>query len=427
MSGHRIVRRRRVAAAAVSGLAVVALTACSGGSGSAGTTGKVRGAAVLVGKVEPLHAGSLTAAQVARDNAAFGFALFQKLCASQPTANLTTSPASAAQALGMLDAGSVGATRAKVARLLQLPAWNASLIAALHDQATALGQISQVKVSNHVFEQTGLSPTRQTLDDLKTAYNADLRQLDFAKEPASTDAINAVIDHDTDHLIPKLFDDSLDPATRTVLANAILLDAKWDQPFPTSVPGTFHTAAGKPVTAPLMQNAEGSFASRSVDGWQSVVLPYQGGRLQAVAMLPPAIGDSGGLRSVAACPTPSPSALSGLTSGASKSVGVVLPKLDLSQTLPLTKTLADMGLPLSGDYTGLGQADSQISQVVQKVVMKVDKQGTKAAAATGIGIATSARVDKQVVTFDRPFLLLLEDTATKTPLFLARVADPTAS
>ena len=364
-----------------------------------------------MGNVEPLHAGSLTAAQVARDNAAFGFALFQKLCTSQPTANLTISPASAAQALGMLDAGSVGATRAKVARLLHLPAWNDSLIAALHDQATALGQISQVKVSNHVFEQTGLSPTRQTLDDLKTAYNADLRQLDFTKEPASTDAINAVIDHDTDHLIPKLFDDSLDPATRTVLANAILLDAKWEQPFPTSAPGAFHTETGGQVATPLMQNPEGSFASRSVDGWQSVVLPYQGGKLQAVAMLPPAT--AGSPPAGPSCATPPLSTLSALTSGASTSVGVVLPKLDLSQTLPLTKTLADMGLPLSGDYTGLGQADSQISEVVQKVVMKVDKQGTKAAAATGIAMTTSLRIGGQTVTFDRPFLLLLEDTATQ--------------
>lgn len=27
-------------------------------------------------------------------------------------------------------------------------------------------------------------------------------------------------------------------------------------------------------------------------------------------------------------------------------------------------------------------------------------------------------------TFDRPFLLLLEDTATHTPLFLARITNP---
>jgi serine protease inhibitor len=107
---------------------------------------------------------------------------------------------------------------------------------------------------------------------------------------------------------------------------------------------------------------------------------------------------------------------------------VVLPKLNLAQTLPLTQTLAAMGLPLTGDYSGLGAGDNQISQVVQKVVMKVDEAGTKAAAATGIGVTTLARVPSgKTVTFDRAFLLMLEDTATHTPLFLARVADPTSS
>jgi len=31
------------------------------------------------------------------------------------------------------------------------------------------------------------------------------------------------------------------------------------------------------------------------------------------------------------------------------------------------------------------------------------------------------------LTFNRPFLLVLEDTATRTPLFLARIANPTQS
>jgi serpin B len=377
---------------------------------------------VLVGKVEALRPGTLTAAQVASDDTAFGFALFQKLCSAQPDRNLTVSPASASQALGMLDAGAAGATRQKLSTLLHLPQWSPALIAALHARSAALGRLTQVKISNHVFEQTGLRPTPTTLDDLVTAYHADLRLLDFHHAVAATDAINAVVGRDTDGLIPKLFQAPLDATTRTVLADAIVLDAKWQTPFPSARPGVFHAAGGQNVTAQLMQNPVGTFASRSSGGWQSAVLPYAGGKLQAVAMLPPstASGDS-------ACATPTPAALTALTSGPSAPAAVELPKLDLAQTLPLTKTLAAMGLPLVGDYTGLGASDDEISTVVQKVVMKVDRQGTKAAAATGVGVTTLALVGGQTVRFDRPFLLLLEDTATHTPLFLARVADPTTS
>jgi serpin B len=404
--------------------ALAGLVGCSGGSAAivGPASPPSAGGAVLVGKVEPLHAGSVTASQVAADDTGFGFSLFTSLCAAAPTSNLTLSPASAAEALGMLDAGSVGKTRAAVSALLELPGWSSAVVAALNAQSAALAKISQVTVTNHVFEATGLMPTQQSLDDLRTAYGADLRQLDFAHGSAATDAINAVISHDTDGLIPNLFDQPLDPMTRTVLANAILLNAKWQQPFPMSQPGVFHTAAGGNATTSMMQNADGEFASRATGGWQSVVLPYTG-NLQAVALLPPA-----GATAAAQCATPSAAAMTALTSGPSQAAGVVLPKLNLSQTLPLTQVLAKLGLPLEGDFSGLGKGDDQITEVVQKVVMKVDQQGTKAAAATGIGMTTSAKIGpSKIVTFDRPFLLLVEDTATHTPLFLTRVADPTQS
>jgi serpin B len=117
--------------------------------------------------------------------------------------------------------------------------------------------------------------------------------------------------------------------------------------------------------------------------------------------------------------------MTALTSGVSTEAGVVLPKLDVSQSMSLTQPLRAMGLPLSGDYSGLGPRDDTISEVVQKVVMTVDEQGTKAAAATGVGVEMSAARLLPVVTFNRPFLMVIEDTSTHTPLFVARVADPT--
>jgi len=404
-----------LAAAIVAATGVAGCASSSGGSHRSASVPPAAGM-VQVGRLEPLHHGSVTAAEVAADQTAFGFALFDRLCAASPKNNVTLSPASAALALGMLDAGAGGATQAAVGRLLHLPAWSPALVAALHDQGEALGAVPQVTVANHVFEQPGLTPAQHVLDDLRTAFNAGLRPIDFSQEPQATNAINAVISQDTHGMIPALFGEPLPGSTQTVLANAVVLDAKWRQPFPSAAKGTFHAASGSPVQAQMMSNPDGSFASRAVDGWTSAVLPYVG-NLQAVAILPPA--------GVPACATPSLQQLSALTGGSAEPAAVVLPKLDLAQTLPLTQTLSAMGLPLSGDYSGLGAGDSAISQVVQKVVMKVDQSGTKAAAATGIAIASSARVGGSTLTFDRPFFLLLEDTATHTPLFLTRVADPT--
>ena len=117
-----------------------------------------------------------------------------------------------------------------------------------------------------------------------------------------------------------------------------------------------------------------------------------------------------------------------MTAGTSaRSAGVLLPRLHLSQTWGnLQGPLAAMGLPLDGDYTGFGPADSQISEVVQQDTMGVTPAGTTAAAATGVAVGTAARVagPPLTLTFNRPFLLMLEDTATHTPLFLALVTDP---
>jgi serpin B len=59
--------------------------------------------------------------------------------------------------------------------------------------------------------------------------------------------------------------------------------------------------------------------------------------------------------------------------------------------------------------------------------MTVDEQGTEAAAATAVvaGVVSAPMVDLEL-TVDRPFLVVLHDVATGTPLFLGRVDDPTA-
>jgi serpin B len=322
----------------------------------------------------------------------------------------------------MLDAGAVGATRAAVDRLLRLPAWGPGMVTALRAQQAALAAVPQLTVVNHVFEQKGLAPSGRTLADLRAAFAADLASVDFAAEPAAVNAINAVVSRDTDHLVPALFS-SLDPSTQTVLVNALLLDAHWRTPFATSQPQEFRTATGRRVSATMMQNPDARFAGRAVDGWRSVVLPYRGS-LQAVALLPPA---RSARSSAAGCATPSADQLAALTRGRSTPTAVALPKLNLSTSHQLAPTLAAMGLPLQGDYSGLGAGDSTISQVVQKVVMKVDLAGTRAAAATGVAIGTALRVGGTTITFDRPFLFMVEDVHTGTPLFLARVTDPTVS
>jgi serpin B len=58
----------------------------------------------------------------------------------------------------------------------------------------------------------------------------------------------------------------------------------------------------------------------------------------------------------------------------------------------------------------------------------VGEKGTTGSAATAVGIMPSMAVvtTGRQISFDRPYLMLVTGTATGEPLFLARVADPTA-
>jgi serpin B len=413
MGWHQSGRHAAMTLAVLAGAAVLA----AGCGQSRPATG--RGDQTLVGRVERLSPASMSPARVTAAEDAFSLGLFDRVCASKPGPNLLLSPESAAQALGMLYAGARGPTAASVGRLLRLPAWNAGLVAALHRHTATLAGLHQLAVSNHLFEQSGNQPARRVLDDLRTAFRTGLGIADFGDEPATTNQINAVIARETHGLIPALFQAPLPPSTRVVLTNALYLKARWRNPFPSTSPAPFHTGDGRVVRVPLMSSAVPVASYRRAGGWQSATLPYTGGRLAAVALLPPAHATG--------CAAPTLPQWTALTAGSStQSAGVQLPRLHLSQTWDnLQAPLAAMGLPRTGDYTGLGAADTQISEVVQHDTMDVTPAGTTAAAATGVAVGTAERVAPPLtLTFNRPFLLLLEDTATHTPLFLAQVTNP---
>jgi serpin B len=413
MGWHRSGRRAAMTLAVLAGAAVLA-AGCGQSRPSAG-----RGDQMLVGRVEQLSPSSMSPAQATAAEDAFSLALFDRVCPSKPGPNLLLSPESAAQALGMLYAGAKGPTAASLGRLLRLPAWNPGLVAALHRHSATLAGLHQLAVSNHLFEQSGSQPAQRVLDDLRTAFRTGLGVVDFGDEPATTNQINAVVARETHDLIPALFQAPLPRSTRVVLTNALYLKARWRNPFPATSPAPFHTGAGRVVRVPLMNSAVPVASYRRAGGWQSATLPYTGGQLAAVALLPPAHATG--------CAAPTLSQWMALTAGSStQSAGVQLPRLHLSQAWDnLQAPLAAMGLPLNGDYTGLGAADTQISEVVQHDTMDVTPAGTTAAAATGVAVGTAERVAPPLtLTFNRPFLLLLEDTATHSPLFLAQVTNP---
>ena len=114
-------------------------------------------------------------------------------------------------------------------------------------------------------------------------------------------------------------------------------------------------------------------------------------------------------------------------------VDLTMPKFTYEAELGLKDTLKGLGMidafdPSLADFSGItADRDLFVQDVVHKAFVKVDEEGTEAAAATGvsIGVTSAPPVADVVLTIDRPFIFLIRDVPTGAILFLGRVTDPT--
>ncbi len=420
--------RRRLAGLAVAVVTVTVGAGCGSGPEPARLAwpGQVRGAAAVERAVSPRP--------FASGDLRFGLDLLHLLCTRQPDQNIVLSPASLASGLGLAYLGARGTTARAIATVLHLPAASgAALLAGLQARERALrgldGPGVTVAESDQVWSDPTLIPLRSYLDAAATGYGAALRRAPLLTDPGAAAAqINTAIAAATRGHIRNLVSAPLLTGVGWVLTDALYLKASWATPLEPGqeTPGPFRTAAGPQVQAQYLTG--GPFASATMDGWTAVSLPYRGGRLAMDALLPPLAQGTGD------CPDAPATVISWLaasvaTSSASAGTAVALPEADLSTRADLNSALGQLGMRIAftpaADFTGLSPQAQNIGTVVHAAMLRVDAEGTVAGAATAVTLVPlAARVMTPEVQFDRPYLLLVTDTQTSEPLFVARVADP---
>jgi len=358
-------------------------------------------------------------------------------CQADPRANLVLSPSSLASGLGMAYLGARGGTAQAMARVLDLPAAGGqALEAGLQARSAALRGLDGPGVTLSANDQVWADPTLKTrrsyLNAVATGYDAGVAQAPLLSNPdRAAQEINQAIAAATRGQIPQLLAPGSLDDIGWVLTDALYMKAAWATPFQASqtIPGPFTTAAGQQATVSFMNG--GSYRAVSAAGWTAVRLPYRGGKLAMVALLP---------RSVAGgCETPAASALgvmtarlaAGGTTGQVQTRSVSLPRVNLGGQVSMKGLLTELGMGVafttSANFTGLSPQACCIGLVEQAATLQVGEQGTVASAATAVGMQpTAERVQLPQVVFDRPYLMLVTATATGEPLFLARVANPAA-
>jgi serine protease inhibitor len=422
---------RRVAAGLAVAAAALTVTACGSAPPARPEATPViaRGVAFREPIVDPRPYGAA--------DTAFGLDVLGAWCRSDPDANLVLSPSSLASGLGMAYLGARGATARAMAGVLHLPVTGGqALEAGLQARSAALRGVAgpgvTVSSTDQVWADPGVQTLRSYLNAVATGYGAGVAHVPLLSNPAQAEReINQAIATATRGHIPQLLLPGMLQNDAWVLTDALYLQAAWATPFQASQtnPGPFTTAAGQQATVRYMNGDE--YRVLRMAGWTAVSLPYRGGKLDMVALLPPAGAASCAMPAASALGTMAatltgPGTAAGLTSSA-----IALPKVNLSTRVDLKSLLTGLGMGVAftsaADFTGLSPQACCIGLVEQAATLQVGEKGTVASAATAVGMMPSAaQLPSRLITFDRPYLLLVTGTGTGEPLLVARVANPAA-
>jgi serpin B len=425
-------KKRGVAA----GLAVTAAALMVAGCGSTRSAGPEEAPVIVHGVAfrEPI----VSPRPYGAADTAFGLNVLGAWCGTDPDANLVLSPSSLASGLGMAYLGARGGTAQAMAGVLHLPATSGqALEAGLQARSAALRDLDgpgvTVSSTDQVWDDPSVQTLRSYLNAVATGYGAGVAHAPLLSNPDKAEQeINQAIATATRGHIPQLLQPGMLQDDAWVLTDALYLQAAWATPFQASetAPGPFTTAAGGRATVSFMNG--GGYRAFQLAGWTAVSLPYRGGKLDMIALLPPT--------GAASCAMPAASALGTMTTtltGHASAAGlgddddIALPKVNLSTRVGLKDLLSGLGMGVAftaaADFSALSPQACCIGFVEQAATLQVGEKGTVASAATAVGILPSAaQVPVREITFDRPYLLLVTDTSTGEPLLIARVANPAA-
>jgi serine protease inhibitor len=354
--------------------------------------------------------------------------------------NLVFSPYSISTALAMTYAGARGDTEGQMARTLHFGAATQELhraFASLQARVNAVQARGDVRllVANALWPQKRYAFLEEYLSLIQECYGAAITPVDYqAAAEAARETINAWVESKTEDKIKELIPPGvLGDLTHLVLVNAIYFKGDWSSQFDPldTIDDSFWLSPSEKVEVPMMcQTGEFGYAERR--GLQVLELPYVGGELSMIVLLP---GSVRGLASAEEALTATN--LSKWTDRLSESeVQVFLPRFGMRFGCELSDALTALGMTDAfdgnvADFSGMDGREHWlfISAVIHQAFIDVKEEGTEAAAATGVVMVGAAPPTEPPTTFraDHPFVFVVRENSTGSILFLGRVVNPTST
>ena len=366
----------------------------------------------------------------AEGNNAFALDLYKKLAEKEKGKNVFYSPYSVHGALAMTATGAKFNTRDQMLAALHLPD---------DAKARAAGDLGrnyahpraafELAVANALWGQKGFPWRAEWLAVQNERFGAGFNEADFRANPEGECLrINKWVEEKTRGRIKELLlRDQITPDTRMVLTNAIYFKGKWVTEFDPKKTrdAPFHCGDDSVVQVPMMHTKAKCGYAHQIDGASMVELPYRGGDLSMVVILPRLPGGLPALEQKL-----SPEALGKWLAELKdrSDLEVSLPKFKIETRYELPAHLKALGMTdafdrFKADFTDMAsEPPGWITDVSHKAFVEVSEEGTTAAAATAVVVG--GKSDPPSFYADHPFLFLIRDTKRGTILFMGRVEKP---
>lgn len=365
-----------------------------------------------------------TERQLVSNNNDFAFNLFR---IAQSNESQILSPLSITYALGMLNNGATGQTQQEINTVLGFGDTGADAIndfcKKMLAEAPSLDKLTKVMIANTIFVNSGqgyeLKPP--FVEKANNYYNGHPESRDF-KDDRTLDVINQWACDHTEKMITKVLnEDEFNPEAVSYLLNAIYFKGEWSMKFNKGETKKEPFNNGDKV--PMMhQECELSYTDNDI--YQSLNLPYGNGAYCMTVMLP----HEGKTTDDILSELNGQSWNDNLHRMDTHIVDVKLPRFETNTDLNLVETLSSLGMPSAFDpdiaqFDEFCNVPTHIDLMKQVAKIKLDEEGTEAAAVTVVGMLETTAIENPeppyaVFHADHDFLYVISEQSTGAIFFI---------
>lgn len=346
--------------------------------------------------------------------------------------NIFFSPLSVYLSLNLLAEGARGETLKELNRALFIPEKEAGQATSECAQFMSKDffKHDEITIANALFIHNKIETARGFFDMLSSGLYGDSEgyRVDFLERLDVCQKINEWTSSKTNGKIPEIYNvDSLPAEAKMLLANAVYFKGLWKEKFRTvNTSGQkFFMLDGTSDRVPLMQSygMKGGYAD--FGNAQLLEMWYEGGNYSMTVLLPK-LEEFDTIEGTLTQTIFSKDFVKSYP----EDVNVWFPKFEMKTSYDLVSPLNDLGIQQlfekSADLSRLSPSGLYLVDAFQKAYVRVDEEGTEAAAITGYTGAQGCQGSSKVYDFraDHPFIFFIRHRETEAILFMGRFMKP---